>query len=98
MRSAAGFIRTKTEQLGQSDTYRLLEVGDEVVAVLVLLQTSERHLGARDVLNNGGRGISLAAQGADITIMRTFLGFSRYSKRVFSSHVTPLLTLAAVYE
>jgi hypothetical protein len=29
---------------------------------------------------------------------RTFFGFSRYSKRVFSSHVTPLLTLAAVYE
>lgn len=28
----------------------------------------------------------------------TFFGFSRYSKRVFSSQTTPLLTLAAVYE
>ena len=28
----------------------LLEVGDEVVAVLVLLQASERHLGTGDVL------------------------------------------------
>ena len=28
----------------------------------------------------------------------TFLGFSRYSNNVLSSHVTPLLTLAAVYE
>ena len=29
---------------------------------------------------------------------RTFLGFSRYSKRVASSQCTPLLTFAAVYE
>ena len=31
-------------------TYRLLEPGDEVVPVLLLFQTSERHLSARDVL------------------------------------------------
>ena len=31
-------------------TYRLLEPGDEVVPVLLLLQTSERHLSTRDVL------------------------------------------------
>ena len=30
----------------------LLEVGDEVVAVLVLLQASERHLRTRNVLQN----------------------------------------------
>jgi hypothetical protein len=34
------------------------------------------------------------AEGRD----RTFLGFSRYSNRVCSSHVTPLFTFAAVYE
>lgn len=34
----------------KGETYRLLEVGDEVVAVLVLLETSERHLGTRNVL------------------------------------------------
>lgn len=31
-------------------TYRLLKVGNEVVAVLILLQASERHLGTGDVL------------------------------------------------
>ena len=31
-------------------TYRLLEPGDEVVPVLLLLQTGERHLSTRDVL------------------------------------------------
>ena len=32
------------------------------------------------------------------TNVRTFLGFSRYSNSVCSSHITPLLTFAAVYE
>ena len=31
-------------------THVLLEPGDEVVPVLVLLQTGERHLGSRNVL------------------------------------------------
>ena len=34
-------------------TYRLLEPSDEVVAVLLLLETSERHLCARNVLEHG---------------------------------------------
>ena len=34
-------------------TYRLLEVGDEVVPVLLLLETSERHLRTGDVLHAG---------------------------------------------
>ena len=56
--STKDFMRSR-EGRGQSilrgngtprDTYGLLEVGDEVVAVLVLLETRERHLRARDVL------------------------------------------------
>lgn len=32
-------------------TYRFLKPGDKVIPVLVLLQASERHLGAGDVLH-----------------------------------------------
>ena len=39
-----------------------------------------------------GRAVS------DVARARTFLGFSRYSKRVCSSQVMPLFTFAAVYE
>ena len=35
-------------------TYRLLEPGDEVVPVLLLLETRERHLRTRDVLRGDG--------------------------------------------
>lgn len=44
-----------------------------------------------DISINLGRNTTQTSQ-------RTFLGFSRYSKRVSSFHVIPLLTLAAVYE
>lgn len=33
-----------------TSTYRVLEIGNEIVPVLVLLKTGERHLGSRDVL------------------------------------------------
>ena len=32
-------------------TYSLLQVGDEVIAVLILLQTGKGHLRTRDVLS-----------------------------------------------
>lgn len=36
--------------MGQEETYLLLEPGDEIVTVLLLLQASKGHFGARDVL------------------------------------------------
>ena len=78
---------------GSRGTYRFLEVCDEVIPVLILLQASEGHLGTRDVLE---KSVELS-DGRDSEVKPlTFLGFSRYSKRVCSSQVTPLLTLAAV--
>ena len=57
MRSTAAIVsvggrRSEPEKA----TYRLLEVGDEVVAVLVLLQAGERHLGTRNVLYDASQG------------------------------------------
>jgi hypothetical protein len=40
-------------------TYRFLEPGDKVIPVLVLLQTSECHLGAGDVLHGVRCGLVL---------------------------------------
>ena len=37
-------------RMWRCQTYRLLKVGDEVVTILVLLETSERHLSTGDVL------------------------------------------------
>lgn len=34
-------------------TYLLLEIGDDVLPVFLLLQASEGHLGTRDILRNG---------------------------------------------
>ena len=53
-------------------THVLLEPGDEVVPVLVLLQTSKRHLGARNVLGGAMscvRGISTGMP-ADAYLLR----------------------------
>ena len=74
-------------------TYRILEVGNEVVAVLVLLEASERHLRTGNVLND--------RVGPPECIMTwreelTFFGFSRYSNSVSSPQVTPLFTFAEV--
>ncbi len=57
-------------------TYRILEVGDEIVPILVLLETSERHLGTGDVLC---AGICMKPRAALMTWrdVHTFLGFSR---------------------
>lgn len=75
-----------------SETYSILHPGDEVVTILVLLETSEGHLGTGDVLDApSALFIHDVAQW-----VHTFLGFSRYSKRVCSVQVIPLLTLAAV--
>lgn len=49
-------------ELGDA-TYRILEVGNEVVAVLVLLEASERHLRAGNVLCIAGQ-VSLDAGGS----------------------------------
>ena len=40
----------ETEKENVEDTYSILKVGDKVVAVLVLLQTSKGHLRSGDVL------------------------------------------------
>ena len=49
MRSIANVLESVT---GSNETisYSFLEVGDEVIAILVLLQASERHLCSRNVL------------------------------------------------
>ena len=49
----------------RSMTHLLLEVGNEVVPVLVLLQASERHLRARNVLQ---RGVIISVQKRTIII------------------------------
>ena len=97
MRSANARINDSDARKTVGTTYRLLHVGDEVVPVIVLLETSEGHLRAGDVL---GAGIRMKPHAALMTWRdpHTFLGFSRYSNRVVSSQVIPLLTLAAVYE
>ena len=78
-------------------TYNVLKVGYKVIAVLILLQTSKGHLCSGDVLNP--RRVMHSAFGILLKwAPLTFLGFSRYSKRVPSSQTIPLLTLAAVYE
>lgn len=46
---------------GTGDTHGLLHVGDEVVLVLLLLETSERHLSARDVLCFIGRIVGVVS-------------------------------------
>lgn len=71
-------------------THSLLHVGDEVVPVLGLLQTSKSHLGTGNVLKKS------VPTPPETKYILTFLGFSRYSKRVWFPHSTPLLTLAAV--
>ena len=45
-------------------TYRLLEVGDEVVAIFILFETGERHLRTGDVLQDVqvGDGVDLTWQ------------------------------------
>ena len=54
--------RTRGQQKRDDDseniTYRLLEVCDEVVAVLLLLETSERHLCSGDVLSRNKSRVS----------------------------------------
>ena len=97
MRSGSTCINDSDRRETVGTTYRLLEVGDKVVPVLVLLQASERHLGTGDVLR-AEMGLRGDAVIMTWQTLRTFLGFSRYSKRVVSSQVMPLLTLADVYE
>lgn len=77
---------------GEQETHSRLEVGDEIVAVLLLLETGERHFGTRNVLEG-----EVSHSRTPGTGERTFLGFSRYSNIVCSVHVTPLLMFAAVY-
>jgi hypothetical protein len=72
----------------------LLEPSDKVVAVLLLLQACERHLRARDVLQEQSAGGN--CDGGERG--RAFFGFSRYSNIVCSSQTMPLFTFAAVYE
>lgn len=97
MRSGSTCINDSDGRKTVGTTYRLLEVGDELVPVLVLLETGERHLRAGDVLDAEKR---MRPRAALMTwrYPHTFFGFSRYSKSVPSSQVMPLLTLAAVYE
>lgn len=72
----------------------LLEEGDEVVAVLVLLETTEGHLGAGNVLLGVLEVLELGCVSLDKG--RTRSGAS--PTRVFSSHVMPFCLLASVYE
>ncbi len=44
------FSKTRRAAGMRNDTYRILKPSDEVVPVLLLLETSKRHLGTRDVL------------------------------------------------
>ena len=50
MRSGSTCINDSDGRKTVGTTYRLLEVGDELVPVLVLLETGEGHLRAGDVL------------------------------------------------
>jgi hypothetical protein len=65
-------------------TYSFLEISDEIVPVLFLLQTSERHFRARNILRDEIMSETPFNRAGHDT--RTFLGFSRYSKSVLSSH------------
>jgi hypothetical protein len=82
-------------------THSLLQPCNEVIPVFILLQASEGHFRARDILHSvrqGPMSMRITAGTMDDAESPTFFGFSRYSNSVFSSQVTPLLTLAAVYE
>ena len=50
MRSGSTCINDSDRRETVGTTYRLLEVGDEVVPVLVLLETTEGHLGTGNEL------------------------------------------------
>jgi hypothetical protein len=41
-------------KIPKSLAYRFLEPSDEVIAVLLLLETGEGHLGTRNILGSGG--------------------------------------------
>ena len=87
----------QTRLQNRRSTDRFFKMGDEVVPVLVFLQAGKRHFCTRDVLQ-GVIVIDAPRRCNSSQYVPTFLGFSRYSKRVSSFHTTPLLTLAAVYE
>ena len=70
-------------------THSLLEVGDKVVPVLGLLETSERHLGSRNVLL---RVLKVLEEG--LVVLNVSSPEPKVAGRL--THVTPLLTLAAV--
>lgn len=61
------------------DTYLVLEVSDEVIAILVLLQTSKGHLRARNVLQAKATSISKVL-GYDRCRGLTFLGSTAVAK------------------
>lgn len=77
-------------QWQKNAAYRFLEVCDEVIPILVFLETRKGHFCAWDVL----RPRQLPSHSRDTSNRHTFLGFSRYSKRVSSDQVTPLFMLA----
>ncbi len=77
-------------QWKKTATYRSFEVCDEVIPILVFLKSCKGHFCAWDVL----RPRQLPSQSRNTSNKHTFLGFSRYSKRVSSDQITPLFMLA----
>lgn len=73
----------------------ILEVGDQVISVLRLLETTKGHLGTRNVLFRVLKVLELNPRSAS---NRFIHHCSLCPTRVFSSHRTPFCLFASVYE
>lgn len=82
-------------------TDRAFEEGNNVVAILLLLETSKGHGRTRNVLERAPEQkrhtLATILRTTHTTAKRTFLGFARYSKSVSSPQTTAFFWFASVY-